>query len=70
MNREEDDMYAAPPDLPTRVFARVPGAHLLEGPSFDRGGHLWVTDVDSGTVQVADLDVPGLALYSHLDRMP
>ncbi len=43
-------MYSAPPDLPTRVFARVPGAQLLEGPSFDRSGHLWVTDIPNGRI--------------------
>lgn len=43
-------MYAAPPELRTRVFARVPGARLLEGPSFDRAGNLWVTDIPTGRI--------------------
>jgi gluconolactonase len=43
-------MYAAPPELRTRVFARVPGAKLLEGPSFDRTGDLWVTDIPNGRI--------------------
>ena len=43
-------MYGAPPELTTRVFARVPGARLLEGPSFDRGGNLWVTDIPNGRI--------------------
>jgi gluconolactonase len=63
-------MYAVPPDLPTRVFARVPDQYrihgrssrwidvirraptdcFLEGPSFDREGHLYVVDVAWGRV--------------------
>ena len=43
-------MYAAPKELRTRIFARVPGAKLLEGPSFDRAGHLWVTDIPNGRI--------------------
>jgi gluconolactonase len=43
-------MYGAPPELTTRVFARVPGARLLEGPSFDRSGNLYVTDIPNGRV--------------------
>jgi gluconolactonase len=43
-------MYGAPPELTTRVFARVPGARLLEGPSFDRAGNLWVTDIPNGRI--------------------
>lgn len=43
-------MYGAPRELRTRVFARVPGAKLLEGPSFDRSGHLWVTDIPNGRI--------------------
>jgi gluconolactonase len=27
---------------------------------------LYVTEADSGTVQMAELDVPGLPLFSHL----
>jgi len=62
-------MFAAPPAVTARVFAKVPvkfcqpgrrsmfadvqfhGAELptfLEGPSFDREGNLWVTDVPFG----------------------
>jgi gluconolactonase len=43
-------MYGAPPEVTARVFARVPGARLLEGPSFDRRGHLWVTDIPNGRI--------------------
>ncbi len=63
-------MYAAPPDLQTTVFARVPDhlqirdrttewlagrAHgqlgcFLEGPSFDRQGRLWCTDIPFGRI--------------------
>jgi gluconolactonase len=43
-------MYPAPRELRTRVFARVPGSKLLEGPSFDRGGQLWVTDIPNGRI--------------------
>jgi gluconolactonase len=43
-------MYAAPPEIRTRVFARVPGARLLEGPSFDRSGQLWITDIPNGRI--------------------
>lgn len=62
-------MFAAPPAITARIFAKVPtkfcqsgrrsmfsdvqfhGAELptfLEGPSFDRDGNLWVTDVPFG----------------------
>jgi len=43
-------MYGAPPELRARVFARVPDAKLLEGPSFDRSGNLWVTDIPNGRI--------------------
>jgi gluconolactonase len=43
-------MYPPPPDLPTRIFAHVADAGLLEGPSFDRSGNLWVTDIPNGRV--------------------
>jgi gluconolactonase len=43
-------MFAAPPALETRVFARIPEATLLEGPSFDRAGNLWVVDIPHGRV--------------------
>lgn len=43
-------MYPAPPELRTRIFAHVPGATLLEGPSFDRRGDLWVTDIPNGRI--------------------
>jgi gluconolactonase len=63
-------MYAAPPDLTTEVFAKVP-KHLeisgrrsewlegrlhgtptsfLEGPSFDRDGNLYCTDIPYGRI--------------------
>ncbi len=61
-------MFAAPPELPTRVFAELPPEHrragqpsgwffgkddpnahsFLEGPAFDREGHLWVADIPFG----------------------
>jgi len=43
-------MFAAPPSTDTRVFARIPEAKLLEGPSFDRAGNLWVVDIPHGRV--------------------
>jgi gluconolactonase len=43
-------MFAAPPATETRVFARIPEATLLEGPSFDRSGNLWVVDIPHGRV--------------------
>src|SRR5919109_1750151 len=46
----EATMYGAPPELRARVFARVPDARLLEGPSFDRSGNLWVTDIPNGRI--------------------
>ena len=61
-------MFAAPPELPMRVFTEIPPedrrtgqpsdwffgkddpkAHsFLEGPAFDREGHLWVSDIPFG----------------------
>ena len=43
-------MFAAPRVIESRVFARIPGAKLLEGPSFDRAGNLHVVDIPSGRV--------------------
>ena len=43
-------MFAAPPVTETRVFVRIPDAKLLEGPSFDRSGNLWVVDIPHGRV--------------------
>lgn len=43
-------MFGAPPSLEARVFARIPDATLLEGPSFDRAGNLWVVDIPRGRV--------------------
>jgi len=43
-------MFAAPRVIESRVFARIPGAKLLEGPSFDRAGNLYVVDIPSGRV--------------------
>jgi gluconolactonase len=43
-------MDAAFPVIESKVFARVPGAKLLEGPSFDRAGNLYVTDIPNGRV--------------------
>jgi hypothetical protein len=43
-------MFAAPPAVETTVFARIPGGQLLEGPSFDRQGQLWVTDIPTGRI--------------------
>ena len=59
-------MYAAPPVIESEVFARVPDALrarenvrlqsgvardcFLEGPSFDRDGNLWVTNIPYGQV--------------------
>jgi gluconolactonase len=59
-------MFAAPPDIKTEVFARLPD-HLrvtrnaivryghaedsrLEGPSFDRDGNLWCVDIAYGRI--------------------
>ena len=59
-------MFAAPPEIKTEVFARVPD-HLrvttnpvvrfghaqdcfLEGPSFDRDGNLWCVDIPYGRI--------------------
>ena len=59
-------MYAAPPDIPTEMFTRLPD-HLrvtknaavrfghvrdsfLEGPSFDRAGNLWCVDIQYGRI--------------------
>ena len=62
-------MFAAPPILETRIFAKITGklskagqksqwldvqyggapmGSFLEGPSFDREGNLWVTDIPFG----------------------
>ena len=41
-------MFAAPRVIESRVFARIPDARLLEGPSFDRAGNLYVVDIPSG----------------------
>ena len=43
-------MFAAPPSIETTVFARIPGGRLLEGPSFDRQGQLWITDIPTGRI--------------------
>jgi len=43
-------MFAAPRIIESRVFARIPDARLLEGPSFDRAGNLYVVDIPSGRV--------------------
>jgi len=43
-------MFAPPQVIESRVFARVPAAKLLEGPSFDRAGNLYVVDVPNGWV--------------------
>ena len=32
------------------MFARVPAAKLLEGPSFDRAGNRYVVDIPNGRV--------------------
>jgi gluconolactonase len=70
-------MFAAPPAIDARVFARVPGARLLEGPSFDRAGNLYVTDIPNGRVvristdgrvaQVAEYDGEPNGLKIHRD---
>jgi gluconolactonase len=70
-------MFAAPPVIEARVFARVPGARLLEGPSFDRAGNLYVTDIPHGRVfriapggrveQVAEYDGEPNGLKIHKD---
>ncbi|GGG44686.1 hypothetical protein GCM10010964_35080 [Caldovatus sediminis] len=59
-------MFAAPPEIATRVHTevppelrlkgrpaeffhgRTPGDSFLEGPAFDRDGHLWLTDIPFG----------------------
>jgi len=63
---EEGSMFAAPPEIGTKVFARLPD-HLrvtknavvryghvrdsrLEGPSFDRDGNLWCVDIAYGRI--------------------
>jgi gluconolactonase len=43
-------MFAPPRVIESRVFARVPDAKLLEGPSFDRAGNLYVVDIPNGRV--------------------
>src|SRR5262249_15159451 len=66
---KEANMFAAPPVINTKVFARIPDSfskagqksvfvevmfhgrstpNFLEGPSFDRDGNLWVTDIPYG----------------------
>ena len=47
---EDEPMFAEPPVTETKIFARVPGARLLEGPSFDRAGNLYVVDIPHGRV--------------------
>ncbi|MBI2491533.1 MAG: SMP-30/gluconolactonase/LRE family protein [Candidatus Rokubacteria bacterium] len=70
-------MFAAPPAVETTVFARIPGGRLLEGPSFDRGGDLWITDIPTGRIfrigpdgtpaQVAEYDGEPNGLRIHKD---
>lgn len=91
-------MFAAPPDIATEVFARLPDefrsprrksqlakwhpghpqSHsVLEGPSFDREGNLYVVDVAFGRIfridpagrftQVADYDGEPNGLKIHKD---
>ena len=70
-------MFATPPTIETTVFARVPGARLLEGPSFDRAGNLYVVDIPHGRVfrigpggrveQVAEYDGEPNGLKIHKD---
>jgi gluconolactonase len=43
-------MYAAPAELRTTIFAHVPDTRLLEGPSFDRHGNLFIVDTPNGQV--------------------
>lgn len=51
-------MFAAPSIVTTEVFARIPENRysrgrrrgILEGPSFDREGNLWVTNVTMGQI--------------------
>ena len=43
-------MFATPRIIESRVFARIPNATLLEGPSFDRAGNLYVVDIPNGRV--------------------
>jgi gluconolactonase len=59
-------VYAAPPVVKTEVFARVPDSQraqenprkqsgvvrdcFLEGPSFDRDGNLYVTNIPYGQI--------------------
>jgi gluconolactonase len=51
-------VFAAPPVVATEVFARIPESlysrgrrhGILEGPSFDREGNLWVTNITLGQV--------------------
>ena len=47
---ETQAMFAPPRVIESRVFARVPAAKLLEGPSFDRAGNLYVVDIPNGRV--------------------
>lgn len=50
-------MFASPPVIETDVFVHVPDAlpvdgrrSILEGPSFDRGGNLYLVDIHGGQV--------------------
>jgi gluconolactonase len=43
-------VFATPRIIESRVFARVPDAKLLEGPSFDRAGNLYVVDIPNGRI--------------------
>src|SRR6266545_4198746 len=43
-------MFAPPRVIESRVFARIPEAKLLEGPSFDRAGNLYVVDIPAGRI--------------------
>lgn len=43
-------MFDPPKVIETKVFARVPDTKLLEGPSFDRAGNLYVVDIPNGRV--------------------
>jgi len=47
---ETQAMFAPPRIMESRVFARVPAAKLLEGPSFDRVGNLYAVDIPNGRV--------------------
>lgn len=62
-------MFAVPPSVETTVFARIPDSRLLEGPSFDRRGHLWVVDIPTGRILRID---PGGAVttIAHYEGEP